>query len=507
MFASEMVRRALPLVLALILILLSLFPRSVDVLNGNPVFTFDQGRDYLAVKSIVVDKKLTLIGAELGAGSAGISYLFHGPGYFYLLAIPFILFDGDPRGGTVLMLVLGLATIAFGFYFSKKMWGLYAGILTGLLLAASPYLAPQSRFVWNPHGPTLFILLAFYFTYLLTKHAKPLFIFLAAFFSAFTYNFELAVAVPLSITLFLYCIFTFKMKKVEHYIPLIAGFLLGYLPMLLFELRHGFMGFQSLYTYLLGPSNVATENYPFVQRARDVFGVFLFNFADTFPLRLLIPPLPAFIAFFALICIAFKKERDKVLKRFLLFLATLIPVSFAIFSNLKSGVYNYYLTELTLAYILLFTYGVTWFYKNNFKKVAAALLSFFVILVILSIPEYIKTSINDYHDYGATAKLKGKIDAIDFIYKDAGKEPFNLLVFSPPVYTYPYDYLIWWYGSRKYNFIPGEEKKGTFYLLIEPDPQKPLSHIGWQQTVIKSGKIIKEIERPSGFIVQKRISE
>ena len=82
-------KHPLLLIITLLIIFLALFPRSIDFLNGNPIFGFDQGRDYLAVKDIVINHKLTLIGAELGAGSAGISGIFQGPFYYYFLAMPY----------------------------------------------------------------------------------------------------------------------------------------------------------------------------------------------------------------------------------------------------------------------------------------------------------------------------------------------------------------------------------------------------------------------------------
>ena len=81
------------------------------------------------------------------------------------------------------------------------------------------------------------------------------------------------------------------------------------------------------------------------------------------------------------------------------------------------------------------------------------------------------------------------------------------MAFTPPVYTYAYDYLIWWYGNRNYNYIPHKEKKGIFYLLMEPDSSKPWSYKGWLETVIKTGTILETKELPSGFVVQKRYAE
>ena len=44
-----------------IVFLITLIPRSVEVLNGNPVFGFDQGREYLMTKDIVENRNPILI--------------------------------------------------------------------------------------------------------------------------------------------------------------------------------------------------------------------------------------------------------------------------------------------------------------------------------------------------------------------------------------------------------------------------------------------------------------
>ena len=143
------------------------------------------------------------------------------------------------------------------------------------------------------------------------------------------------------------------------------------------------------------------------------------------------------------------------------------------------------------------------------KNIVGKMILFIVICYFLIVYfQYTKNAyLRDYFDYGGTAKIKGKIDAIDYIYKDSNGKKFGLLVFSPPVYTYSYDYLIWWHGQKKYNYIPYKEKRRTFYLLIEPDPGKPWSYKGWLETVIKTGKVVETKTLPNGFIVQKRLGE
>lgn len=492
-----------------LLLFVSLFPRSIDVLNSNPIFDIDQGRDYMAVKQIVVDHKPTLIGAELGAGQAGLQYLFHGPGYFYAHTIPFILFGGNPVGGVALMLLFGLSAIAFGTYLVGKLLGREEGIIMGFLIALCPFFIGQSRFFENHFPSTFFILLVFYFVYRFTKNPKDSkFIFLAALASAGIYNFEFADAVPLCITLLIYLVILFKRNVISRLPYLAAGYILGFLPMILFEARHGFMGTKSLLTYIFVYQPPHASSPTIAVHAKNIFNLFVYSFSDSFPGRLVFPVSIILIGFIALVWFAYSHEKDRVKKHFITYILLLFPVNFAVFLLLRNIVFQHYIIDLFLANLLLFTYGLSSLYKNGYFKPAATVFAYFIFLVAVGTYSAYKVSVYDYSDPGGVHKLKAKIDAIDYIYKDAAGKPFGLLVFSPPVYTYPYDYLAWWRGQKEYGYTPHSEKKGTFYLLIEKDSEKPWSYIGWQQTVIKTGKVVFTKTLPgSGFIVEKRIAE
>lgn len=498
---NKKVEKILFIILIFLILFLSLFPRAVDTLNQNPIFGFDQGREYLAARNIVVNHKLMLIGTELGAGSAGISGLFHGPIYYYFLTIPFILFNGNPAGGIWLMLGFGLSSILFGYYLGRKIFNNYIGILIALLMSISPILIAQSRFLWSPNPPTLFILLSFYFTYLLSQNKKNLFIFLAAFFAGFVYNFEMAIAIPLSLALFIYSIYILR-KEFNKYLYLILGYLLVFSPMVFFEIRHGFMGLKGIINYLFSHKENPSFN---LSSVLDHLQSFIFNFKDTFPINNFYFALCFFILILTLTVYFLRKEKNNDLKYFFSFLFFLTPINFFVFSFLKNTVWSYYLTDLSLSYILLLSYVIFSLYNKKHYKFSFISPILIIVLLSFGLSSAIKTSIYDYSDYGGVAKLKGKIYAIDYIYKDANGKPFGLLVFSPPVYTYPYDYLLWWHGEKKYGYIPYSDKKGTFYLLIESDSGKPWSYKGWLETVIKTGNVEWTKTLPSGFIIQKRI--
>lgn len=140
--------------------------------------------------------------------------MFHGPFHYYLLAIFFTVFNGNPYGGILLTFLYGIITIFLGYILGKRLLGHYAGLATSLLIAISPPLISYSRFVWNTHGSTVFILLSFYFLLktLEKKQKKLRNIFLVSFFAGFSHNFQLAVAIPLSLSI-VFSIYLFSKKK------------------------------------------------------------------------------------------------------------------------------------------------------------------------------------------------------------------------------------------------------------------------------------------------------
>jgi len=478
--------------------LLGIGLRSPELLNRNPLFGFEQERDDLAVRKIVVEKKLTLIGAEVGAGMAGLQYLFHGPYYYYSLVIPFALFGGDPYGGLVLMFAFGVASLFLCFYFVWKSFGFKMALIATLLAGVA--LSAQSRFMWNSHPSPLFILLVFWSTFKIPQNPRKYF-FWACFWAGIIYGFQLAISVALLASLFLFAIFIAKIKKLAIYFLGMAGMVLAYLPFFAFEARHGLMAFKSVGNLFFNLLNRKTS-LNFLATFKDHRLSFWFNFRDTFYLS---DQWRGWLAIFLLVAIIYYliKQKRSPEKDFIAFLFILPLVTFLIFIFLNSPVWGHYLVHLHLAYILLFAFLAT---KTKISVVKVIFFVFLIAMLPLIFKECQK-AYADLGDYGGEAKLKGKIEAVDYLYQDAGGEKFNVLVFTPPVYDYAYRYFLTWYGGKKYGYIPGDKKEGLFYLWIEQDSKKPWSYEGWLETVIKEGEILKEEKLPSGFIIQKRYVE
>jgi hypothetical protein len=491
--------------LILLLIGLAFIPRGTEVLNKNYVFGYDQGRDYLDVKEMVENRKLRLIGPEIGAGGAGFKYIFHGPGFYYLLTIPYILFQGDPYGGVVLMFLLGLLSIGVAFYVGWKIFGLWGGYIFSLLIAISPPLIEQSRFIWNPYPSTPLIILYIYFVYLSIKK-RIRFIFLAAFIAAFIYNFELAIAVPLSIGLFFFNIVIQRERRIRSYLVLLAGLLIGYFPMLLFEARHGFPAMQNIVSYFTSPSPASSKKTS-VNIFSDHIMSFTYNFINAFS-KVEYPVM--YLVLFIIVLFGIYlvwREKNGQLQKTIMYLYCLPLITFIAFSFLKTTIWQHYLYHLLIGYLFLFTYVIVSAQRRKMHRLFVLLVVIIGFLTIHGIGYGNKIFNQGFSDYyGGTAKIKGKLDAIDYIYKDAKGEKFGLFVFSPPIYTYPYDYILQWYAAKKYKYLPTQNKNGVFYLLIETDSSQPWTYEGWLKTVIKTGEVqYTKDHSPSTFKIQKRI--
>ncbi len=485
--------------------------RSTEVISGNYLFGFDVGRDLLVARDIVVNHKLTLIGAEIGSGSAGINGIFQGPGFYYLLAIVYWLGHGNPYGALLMMFVFGVATLIAVYFTVSHMFGRWTALISLFLVGISPLIVSQSRFIWPPHPASLLIALLLYFAYMIPKRPR-LYAPLSIFFAALTYHFELAMTVPIVIAFFIALPSIYHIKDVKTYVLAFASLIFGFLPMILFEMRHGWMATRSIFSYTAPQGMAGPDVWLF--RINDHIWPYIYNAANSFIQEHGLLPAPFFIylcgGLLITLVIFSWKTKDAARRKFFQFSLLSLATSYAVLLGLNNSVWDYYLIHAHFIFIYVLAY-LMWFSwqgmrKSVWLKVIFGILSVFLISMIAS--SVWRTWISytyDYHDLGGVEKIQGKKIAVDYVYKDAKGQPFSEFTFMAPIYTYPYDYLFQTYGPEKYGYAPGSQKKGLVYLIIEPDSSKPWTYKGWLETVIVGGRIVKTVNLPTGHIIQERL--
>lgn len=485
--------------------------RAVEVVNGNYLFGFDIGRDLLVARSIVEQHKLTLIGAEIGSGSAGINGIFQGPGYYYMLAVVYWLFHGDPYGVLLMMVLFGVATLVAVYWSLARMFDRGTAILALFLVGISPLIVSQSRFMWPPHPASLLIVLLLYFAYMIPKSPR-MYAPLALISAGLTYHFEFAMTVPIVIALFIALPLVYRIKDVKTYLYSSVALLLAFSPMIFFEMRHGWVALHSVlsYTGFQGPIG----NDVWMLRIMNHLGPYISNAANSFIYEHGLFP----ERFFTVLCgglliataVFAWKTKNAVQRKFFQFCVLLLITSYLVLLGLNNAIWDYYLIHAHFIYMYVFAYLMVFSWrgmrKSVWMKAVFGILTFFLISMIASSAWRMMISYTyDFHDLGGVEKIQGKKMAIDYVYKDAGGQPFSEFTFMAPIYTYPYDYLFKTYGRDTYGYVPGNEKKGLVYLIIEPDYSKPWTYKGWLETVIVGGNIISTTTPPTGHIIQKRM--
>lgn len=447
----------------------------------------------MAVKSIVYDQHLTLIGPHTSLGG-----VFQGPLWYYLLSVPTFLTGGNPWGGVFLSLLISMATLIVAFLFARKLFGLRVAFVTMFLLAICPEAAAAATYAWNPH-PMWLLLTIYIFSFYLLSVGKKKFHFVVWPTIALMFSFQTALGVFIFLSSIIYlALFNLQTIKKKEFLFGLALFTLLFSPQILFDLRHDFLMSKGIIAAFSGSREAGFLSY-LGTTFSDHFYNFTVNFNSSFNGLLF-----SGVAFYLLVFGILLGKKTKLLNvkehQFVLLCAKLVVLIFALLLFYQQPLRAWFLTGFEVMFLFPLGIIIARFWERSFGKVLLTIL--FLVTLSIIIPRIY--NLYRYPDYGGIAKVKGKLDAIDYIYKDANGKPFNLLAFAPAVYTDPYDYLIRWRSENVYRYMPGKEKEGTLYLLIEPDWSKPWTYKGWLETVVKSGKVISETELPSGLIIQKR---
>ena len=141
---------------ALLLILVILTGAFMRLYKIDQYMTFlgDEGRDVIIVRRLLVNFDPILIGPGTSVGN-----MYLGPIYYYMIAPFLLLFNFSPVGPSVFIALLGIITIYFVWYVSRKWFGNIAALVSALLYSVSPVVIYFARSSWNPNIMPFFALL------------------------------------------------------------------------------------------------------------------------------------------------------------------------------------------------------------------------------------------------------------------------------------------------------------------------------------------------------------
>jgi hypothetical protein len=456
----------IPLILiSLLFVILRINPLN----NLNVAYTYDQGRDFLKTAEIVLYKNPTFIGP-----TTGIMGIYHGAWWYYFLAIPFIIFKSLPIGFYYFNLFIHLILLAVVFVFAKKYLGLFTAIFSALFIAVSPYFVFVSGFVGN-NIMVLPVILPFAVVNFLLIEDKVdkrvgLVLLVVGLMLGMIMEFEFAFGLFI-IPAYLILVIAFKpLRKYflnfTHSALFVIGLILSLSLRILFELKHGFIQSRTLLSFFFKPKLYNPK--PYNDILKDRVNMFAGYYKSIFPNDNL-----AFwftLALLAVLVLAFF-SKGKLYKKSLVFF-TLLNLLLFVFSTFYSDNFwsNYYEgIHYLMLFIILIIFSVQ--LKKPSLVISSIRLILLAALITVSLPLLLKEV------KGHPKKLEGlavQTAVVDYVYdKQVDKSRYCVMVYTPPVVPYTYDYLfVTGRVTRKINDPIREWVDNKCWFIIEEDDFK-----------------------------------
>jgi len=223
------------------------------LMPGHLFFGPEQGRDFLVIKDIVVNHKLTLIGSK-----TDINGIFHGPVYYYLAAIPFAVFRGDPIAVFAFFIAIQSASVLLAYLLAYELTRKpRAAIIAAVLFSVSYLMIVYSRWLSNP-PLSIPLSMAFILSFLRFIRGKKWYLVASACLYGLLGQAEFINFLLFGVIGGVTCIFYrkqfIKTKPVIIGIAVCLGFIISFATYVLFDLRHEFLISRSVLGLLQGKS-------------------------------------------------------------------------------------------------------------------------------------------------------------------------------------------------------------------------------------------------------------
>lgn len=468
----------------------------------------DQGEDAVHVREILEGRPL------LRGPATNIEGIYAGPLWYYFQAVGYALLGGHPAGGVVLLIGLNVALTAILMMKVKREVGAGPAVLIGGALQFYWPFFDVSRYGFNPF-PLVFLTVVTILLILDFLSGKKNALIWAAVLVGLAFHAELAGAMALF--LFYAAVFLFLVAKGKVNWRIVSGNILVltvlFLPLLYYHLFADttfLSGWQGLFGR---PGGVFTHSQ-FILMLR----VFLRNIGKT-----VLPFAPALGLFIFLFILAFYFLKDLWKKnifvtRFVYLVFFYLLVNWLWFgSNVGWRIWHTVAIPVVLfiALVLVLTQISGRFFRWLLVFILAAQLVFFVRLYGHFLGDTPDPSI-----------LRNEIAAIDWVYQHSEGKGFYVYNYLPSVRDYSHQYLFWWYGRKKYGYLPCEYSSypgvpdffvpnfqsyqnpvercsRERFLIIEPG-QGGFIRATWLEGVTDATKLVDQA-KIGQLVVQKRI--
>ncbi len=343
-----------------------------------------------------------------------------------------------------------LAGIVIFLFFKDK--NDLLGLILSVLFLMTPGFFYSSRYSWSAN-PMPFMT-TFYFLSLISIINKPTTLnsFMAGLISGLSMQIEAAFGVLFFP--FLVMLYLIKRPRIRYFLTTLAVFLATLIPQLVFELRHDFLMTKTFFNEVLGKSTILGEKLSLYQTFTSHITSFLGGINNILIENSQISSSIFLIAIIYLIYRIYKRKLATLYLNtfFLAFFFILFAFIFYMFYHYPLK--GWYLLGLHIPFLFIFGVFLVDLFslKKWFISIGASLfLTAIIINIILSQMRFIPKNTDRSSD---PSNIRNEMEEIAFIYKYANGDGFRAYNYMPSVYDFPYQYLYWWMGNKKYGYHP-----------------------------------------------------
>src|SRR3990167_5062831 len=427
------------------------------IFRDSVPFAYDMGRDLLWTKDIAFYHIPTLIGP-----AASIWGVYFGPFWFYFLSLPLVLGRGHPLSAVYATSIVILLTGFFAYFlFKNYLSKLYVFVLAVIILFSGTRIN-ISTFAFHANLLPLLTIVTIYF-YFLAILRNSLYFALSLFMVSIMFHADPAPAVVFTIISIL-LFFIFKLYNSKNLLKMIVlqlvAYLIPFVPQILFEFRNNFVETKALVSYFMGGNPSLSGQLPFFDRIANRVVIFFDYFKTSFAGNNVIFAL-TFLIFILIGLYRFKKSNKSVNLNILFKINLLcLLLAFIIFTFLITvEIKTWYINGLTVIFAFLITFAV-----YSFRKFKLAILLLIIIYFFANISPFFDSKKVNLSKRDP-ASLTNQLRAMDIIYLESLKTSYSIYVFTPSIYDYNWQYLLWWKGVKLKKGLPLE----FAYLPNKPD--------------------------------------
>lgn len=440
------------------------------------MFLADQGRDAIIIKRIATLEHFTAIGPPTSIGQ-----VFMGPFYYYFIAPWLLLFNFQPVGPAFGVAFFSVLYILINYLIVKDFIDKKTAIISSILIAFSITMIEFSRFSWNPNLLPLFAFLTYFF---LIRGLKTKKWFLFALFGAFlSFSIQLhylaLFLIPPALLYIFVDLFAVKESVGEKIINLFIAFvffIISISPLIIFDIRHGFINTQSLITLFENSNTVATDKFQNLLVTFNYLNQYVFNYrlSATFTNIILIC-----LAFYAIFILAGKRKNFQMEPSvFLFFILGLVGISFY-----PGPKHAHYFGILFPFYFIILAVFIS-------RLLRLKLTGYFLVVFLIGIFIFRNSRNYWFFTRNQQNQIRHAKKVALFLDKKINNQPFNFAVQPDAWQEDSYLYFLELYGKR-----PADRKKNEVsgqMFVVCGDPCDLYKTKSWNVTMFGQFKIVNE---------------